>query len=766
MNRSRLRSPFYGPSRAAAPKGRFICSAIRLMRESLAAAVFSTVWCSCASAGTSGTWTNTASGGLWSNASNWSGGVVADGADSIADFSTLDITADDTVHLDSSRTIGSLVFGDTNPSNNWTLDDNGSSSNKLTLAVSSGSPSVQVNDRVATISSRLGGNQGFTKAGSGTLVLAGVGLSGFRGVATISSGTLQIGNGSALSGDTVAVNVDGGLAFSSSIGTFAIGALSGSKGFALTDVSGAAVQLQVGAGGGSNSTYSGVLTGAGSLNCVGISTLTLAGANTFSGTTAINSQNGGSVIQLANANALQNSTALSNPLFSTTSFGLKFSPSIGTFNLGGLATTTNTLNTPPLSLTDTNGNPITLQVGSNNLSTTFRGILTGAGSLIKVGTGTLTLNAVSSSASPFSGVTTISGGAVQLTDQVSLQNSLVNCLTPNGLTFAYAVPAIGGLSGPGNISLTDSFGNPVTLLIGLNNGATTYSGVMSGLGSLDAAGGGVLTLSNANTYQGSTTVASGTLSVTGSLASNGSKKVFESAGTDFRSTLTASIARRIQAAATFAGLGSTSSGHTAGLIGTSVDIRAGKDTGTLPIDLAMQWRVRNGSDGTRVLSDILNITGMSAGAGTHVKTDPFALQMSYSPAALGGVESTLAAEGLLVLGWLDTTMNQPFGLWENATMANFGSGLPGDVFANVQSSWDAFASANAITDANVGNFLGSYGVDVAHHQVWAVVNHNGQFAALPEPASWELLAAALALVGGLRAIGERPRRRSSADSAD
>jgi hypothetical protein len=157
---------------------------------------------------------------------------------------------------------------------------------------------------------------------------------------------------------------------------------------------------------------------------------------------------------------------------------------------------------------------------------------------------------------------------------------------------------------------------------------------------------------------------------------------------------------------------------------------------------------------------------MSATAGTQVQTDRFALQMAYCPAALCGDENALATDGLLVLGWLDTTMNQPFGLWENATAGNFGTGLPGDVFPNVQSSWDAFAAANSITDVNVGNFLGSYGVDVADHQVWAVVNHNSQFAAVPEPASWELLAAAVALVGGLRAIGGRVRRRSSADSAD
>ena len=89
----------------------------------------------------SGTWTNTNSG-LWSDASNWSGGSVADGIGSTGDFSRVDVTADVTVHLDSARTNGYLVFGDTatNTPAGWTLDDNGDTANILTLA--GGTPSI------------------------------------------------------------------------------------------------------------------------------------------------------------------------------------------------------------------------------------------------------------------------------------------------------------------------------------------------------------------------------------------------------------------------------------------------------------------------------------------------------------------------------------------------------------------------------------------------------------------------------------------------
>jgi hypothetical protein len=101
---------------------------------------------SAALGGTNGTWIDATTGGLWSNSANWAGGTIADGQNAIADFSTLDITAENTVHLDSARTIGQIKFGDTVPSNNWTLDNNGVAANVLTIAVSSSSPQITRHD--------------------------------------------------------------------------------------------------------------------------------------------------------------------------------------------------------------------------------------------------------------------------------------------------------------------------------------------------------------------------------------------------------------------------------------------------------------------------------------------------------------------------------------------------------------------------------------------------------------------------------------------
>jgi autotransporter-associated beta strand protein len=113
-----------------------------------------------------GTWVNTA-GGSWATAGNWSGNNIADGADSTADFSTLNITADSTVTLDGARTIGNLKFGDTTPSHKWILSTGG----PLTLDVTSGTSTIRVNNSTANITLVLAGNDGVTVVGPGTLDL-------------------------------------------------------------------------------------------------------------------------------------------------------------------------------------------------------------------------------------------------------------------------------------------------------------------------------------------------------------------------------------------------------------------------------------------------------------------------------------------------------------------------------------------------------------------------------------------------------------------
>jgi autotransporter-associated beta strand protein len=99
---------------------------------------------------------------------------------------------------------------------------------------------------------------------------------------------------------------------------------------------------------------------------------------------------------LANSAALQQSTlAMSGG--GAVSFG---GPTVAT--LGGLA------GSGSLALNNTVALPVTLTVGNNGASTTFNSSLSGSGSLVKVGTGSLTLTV----SNTYSGVTNISAGGL------------------------------------------------------------------------------------------------------------------------------------------------------------------------------------------------------------------------------------------------------------------------------------------------------------------------------------------------------------------
>ncbi|MHA1567250.1 MAG: autotransporter-associated beta strand repeat-containing protein, partial [Alphaproteobacteria bacterium] len=112
-------------------------------------------------------WTQVATDGLWSDTGNWDANGPASGDGNTADFSTLDIGAHNTVHLDAPVTIGNLIFDDNN--RNWILDNDANAANILTLAGTT--PTIEVIRRQTTISAVVAGTSGLTKAGSGTLWL-------------------------------------------------------------------------------------------------------------------------------------------------------------------------------------------------------------------------------------------------------------------------------------------------------------------------------------------------------------------------------------------------------------------------------------------------------------------------------------------------------------------------------------------------------------------------------------------------------------------
>jgi fibronectin-binding autotransporter adhesin len=122
-------------------------------------------------------------------------------------------------------------------------------------------------------------------------------------------------------------------------------------------------------------------------------------------------------------------------------------------------------------------------------------------------------------ANTFSGPTYITKGILQLNNALALQDSALNYSLPGTLSFGTLTAAtLGGLSGANGLVLTNSAGAAVALSVGNNNSTNTYSGVMSGSGSLTKIGPGTLILAGTNTYTGVTTVSGGTLGGSGSIA--------------------------------------------------------------------------------------------------------------------------------------------------------------------------------------------------------------------------------------------------------
>lgn len=160
----------------------------------------------------------------------------------------------------------------------------------------------------------------------------------------------------------------------------------------------------------------------------------------------------------------------------------------------------------------------TIRIDTNGRDVTFgSAMMSGvAGSLVKVGTGTLTLNAANS----FTGSTTVTAGTLAIGGAGSL-GTATTLLTLNGGQLNLG-SSNAEIAGPVNISLPAASGNTLeggtisATSFNVSNAAGTV-GISSSLGGaaaiLNKTGAGTLQLSAANTYGGGTSVAGGVLSI-------------------------------------------------------------------------------------------------------------------------------------------------------------------------------------------------------------------------------------------------------------
>lgn len=429
--------------------------------------------------------------------------------------------------------LGSSILTAAMPASAAVISYPNGSNNTLPIVLTDNGTQLLVDQGSATQSGAI------SEVGSHSVTVIGGGLMTFTATNTYSGGTV-IGNGNTAYGELL-VNSDsnlgsssGGIVFntpSNSLGGSLI--LGGSFNLSASRP----ILLSSGIGvintNGFSTTISQSISGAGTFEKQGDGTLTLLSTGTYVGGTIIN----GGTLALGPAASLPSGGALTMNGPSAVFDMTDHTQTIGTLTAGG----TILLGAGSLSI-------------NSNVASSFAGTISGTGTLIKQGAGTLTI----AGAGSFAGTTMVTAGTLQIGLYSGstlggnvVDNSMVAFNLNNPAVFAGTISGSGSLIdqglGPvtltasntyeGNTSLSDGatlqignggttgsiIGNVATgtsLLIFDRSDAYTFAGVISGRGELLQIGSGMLTLSGTSAYTNITLVNAGTLNVTGSIASS------------------------------------------------------------------------------------------------------------------------------------------------------------------------------------------------------------------------------------------------------
>jgi len=403
------------------------------------------------------------------------------------------------------------------------------STHTITIGTGGATIDTDVNNVVFANAIGNGGVGGLLKVGSGNLTLSGANT--YTGGTQIGGGFLVLNNIAALQNSTLDYNNYGGALSFGTLTSATLGGLQGAQDLALTNTSSAAVAVTIGSS--LDTTYSGNLSGTGSLVYNGTGNFSLTGNNIYTGGTTVNA----GTVSLGVSNATGTGpVAVTNGILA-----LDFS---GTYSFGGLTLAGGTLRFGPGITTDLSTHTITFGVGGGTIDTGANNVVfgnaignSGVGGLIKVGAGNLTL----SGADTYTGDTQISNGFLVLNNAAALQNSTLDYDSSGGtLSFGTLASAtFGGLKGTQNLALTNTNSAAVALTV---NGSlnTTYTGNLSDTGSFTDNGTGTVTLGGNNTYSGVTTINDGTLVLTGN-TSNLLGGVVDNATLVFNQAATSSV---------------------------------------------------------------------------------------------------------------------------------------------------------------------------------------------------------------------------------
>nr|WP_256731251.1 autotransporter-associated beta strand repeat-containing protein [Sphingomonas sp. dw_22] len=348
----------------------------------------------------------------------------------------------------------------------------------------------------------IGGASGLTKIGTGTLTLSGVNT--YAGTTWIANGTLAIDSGRAIA-DTGTVVISIGATFEV-LSAETIGSLSGNGAVALAQT------LTVG-GDNSDTAYAGAIGGASGLAKIGTGTLTLSGTNSYAGTTRIDS----GTLAVDGGRAIADTGAVA--IGDAGTFRVKTAETIGSLSGSGAVILDQAL-----------------AVGGDGGSTAYSGAISGADGLVKTGTGTLTLTGTNSYAGGTTvAAGTLQGDTVSIQGNVTDNATLTFAQDFNGV-YAGDISGTGTLvkTGSGAVTLdgdaSHSGGTRIEggALIGTTGnllGAITdnanlvfqqdadgdFAGSISGTGNVYKAGTGTVRLTGTASHAGVTAVMQGRL---------------------------------------------------------------------------------------------------------------------------------------------------------------------------------------------------------------------------------------------------------------
>jgi fibronectin-binding autotransporter adhesin len=444
---------------------------------------------------------------LTSTVSSYSGGTV------VAGGATLNVASDGVL----GSSTGGLTLGD--------------ASGTGTLGLTAAGP-IQVSRLVS-----LGAQGGTARAAAGTNATFSGAISGEGALRLLGGGTFSLTNAAntysggttVTGGTTVSVSSDG--AFGAAAGGLTLGDATSTATLAIGSTGAFASSRAIGLGslgatvdvaGGTSAALSGAISGAGGLTKTGSGSLLLSGANSYAGSTFVL----GGRLTSGHLNAFSGSPLLS----------------IGSgagVDLNGFSQTVGSLaGTGSLTL----GRGAVLTLGGDNSDSVFGGNIDGTGRIVKEGRGLFTLSGTNASTGGLTvNGGTLLGNATTLVGNIVNNAQIVFDQSGPG-TYAGSMSGTGSLIKNGSGALTLGGTNVYTGGTLLNSGSLTgntsslqgffenhadlifnqvlngtFGGLIAGPGTMTKRGAGALTVSGAQQYTGLTTIQQGTLVLDGSL---------------------------------------------------------------------------------------------------------------------------------------------------------------------------------------------------------------------------------------------------------